>query len=113
MIEKFEDRNLSGTINIKMDDAKGTWVGDKGRIVSSIVSIANEYMNAGYTLTLRQLYYQLVARDIIPNHDKVYKKIGTIKDDCVYSGLIDWGAFEDRGRVPQTAYCEESVPDLE
>lgn len=29
--------------------------------------IINEYQEQGYDLTLRQLYYQFVARDIIPN----------------------------------------------
>ena len=75
MIEKFEDRTLTGTINIKMDDSKGRWIGDKAVIVRAIIDISREYYNAGYTLTLRQLYYQLVSRDVIPNHDKVYAKI--------------------------------------
>lgn len=111
MIEKFEERTLTGTINIKMDDAKGRWVGDKSVIVRAIVDISREYYNAGYTLTLRQLYYQLVSRDVIPNHDKVYAKISSIKDDCVYSGEVDWECFEDRGRVPKIAYFEDNVAD--
>lgn len=64
MKEKFENRTLIGSIKIKMDDAKGIWYGDKKEIVDAIISIAEEYDNDGYVLTLRQLYYQLVARDI-------------------------------------------------
>ena len=94
-----------------MDDAKGIWYGDKKEIVDAIISIAEEYDNDGYVLTLRQLYYQLVARDIVPNHDKVYSKISSIKDDVVYSGLVDWEIFEDRGRVPTVAYFENNVKD--
>ncbi len=109
MKEKFTDRQLSGPIKIKMDNSKGTWIGDKAVIVNHIISISEDYMEAGDTLTLRQLYYQLVARDIIPNHDKVYKKISSIKDDVVYSGLVDWSTFEDRGRKPVTAYYEDDV----
>ena len=111
MKELFESRNLQGSISIKMDEHKGIWNANKGVICSNIIAIAEEYLNKGYTLTLRQLYYQLVSRDIIPNHDKVYKKISSIKDDIVYSGLVDWRAFEDRGRVPVRAYSEESIPD--
>ena len=33
--------------------------------------IISEYQSAGYVLTLRQLYYQLVSRDVIPNTDQV------------------------------------------
>lgn len=111
MREKFENRNLHGSIKIKMDEAKGYWIGDKNTVVNAIIDIAEEYDDGGYVLTLRQLYYQLVSRDIIPNHDKVYSKISSIKDDVVYSGLVDWDVFEDRGRVPILAYFEENIPN--
>jgi len=111
MREFFEKRTLTGIINIKMDDVKGTWRGDKAEIAKAIKDIAKEYQNDNYILTLRQLYYQLVSRDIVPNHDKVYKKISSIKDDVVYSGLVDWDVFEDRGRVPSIAYYENSIAD--
>lgn len=111
MKEKFENRTITGTIKIMMDDHKGIWSEDKSVIVQKIIEISEEYQKAGDTLTLRQLYYQLVSRDIIPNHDKVYKKISSIKDDVVYSGLVDWNVFEDRGRKPVMAYSEESVAD--
>jgi len=110
MREHFENRSLEGSIRIKMDDAKGIWEADKSIICNAIIDISAEYQRGGYTLTLRQLYYQLVSRDIIPNHDKVYNKISTIKDDLVYSGKVDWNVFEDRGRVPTVAYFEDSVP---
>lgn len=109
MKEHFESRRLEGAIKIKMDAEKGIWHGDKLEVVSHIVNIAKEYLAEGYVLTLRQLYYQLVSRDVIPNHDKVYAKISSIKDDVVYSGLVDWDAFEDRGRIPSQAYYEDSV----
>lgn len=109
MKEKFKDSKLTGSIKIKMDEAKGTWEADKETIVSHIIRICEEYQRQRDTLTLRQLYYQLVANDIIPNHDKVYKKLGGIKDDVVYAGLVDWSIFEDRGRKPMVAYYEDSV----
>lgn len=109
MKERFKDIKLRGGINIRMDEHKGYWTDRKERIISHIVDICEEYSSEGYVLTLRQLYYQLVARDIIPNHDKVYKKISTLKDEAVYGGLIDWDVFEDRGRVPHSPYYEDSV----
>ena len=61
-------------------------------------SVIQDYQRQGYTLTLRQLYYQLVAQDYIPNSDKSYKQLGGIISDARLAGLIDWGAIEDRTR---------------
>lgn len=73
--------------------------------------ILEDYAGQGYRLTLRQLYYQLVARDIIPNTVKEYNKLGTT---CVIgrmNGLIDWNAIEDRLRRPQLKYYVDGVAD--
>jgi len=60
--------------------------------------IIAEYMAAGFKLTLRQLYYQFVARDLIPNTQRSYKRLGSIINDGRLAGLIDWEAIEDRTR---------------
>jgi hypothetical protein len=110
MREFFESRKLTGTVILALDAAR-TWTADKLTVVKQILSIVTDYQGRGYRLTLRQLYYQLVAADAIPNHDKVYKKIGTILDDCRYSGKLDWDAIEDRGRVPKLPYFVDGVED--
>lgn len=56
----------------------------------------------GYTLTLRQLYYKLVSRDIIPNTQRSYDNIGRLVNDARLAGLIDWSALEDRTRNLQS-----------
>lgn len=61
-------------------------------------SIIEEYAAQGYVLTLRQLYYQFVARDLIENRQSEYKRLGSIIADGRLAGLIDWDAIEDRGR---------------
>ena len=66
--------------------------------INRINAIIEEYLDAGYTLTVRQLYYQLVARDIIPNNEKSYKQTTSIVNDARIAGLIDWDAIEDRTR---------------
>lgn len=60
--------------------------------------IIEEYAKQGYTLTLRQLYYQFVARDLIANRQSEYKRLGSIIADARLAGLVDWDAIEDRGR---------------
>jgi hypothetical protein len=61
-------------------------------------AIIAEFMAQGFVLTLRQLYYQFVARDLIENKQTEYKRLGTIIRDGRRAGLIDWSAIEDRTR---------------
>lgn len=60
--------------------------------------IIAEYQAQGFTLTLRQLYYQFVSRDLIPNTVQSYKSLGDVVNDGRLAGLIDWDAIEDRTR---------------
>ncbi len=67
-------------------------------LIGTADKILNEYARQGYRLSLRQLYYQLVARDIIENTVKSYKRIGNLVSDARLAGLLDWDRIEDRGR---------------
>ena len=75
-----------------------------------IVGIAEEYQQQGYKLTLRQLYYQLVSRDIIPNKQAEYKKISHILKHGRMAGIVDWNIIEDRIRVPYIPYWCTGIP---
>ena len=66
--------------------------------IDRINGIIAEYQKAGYTLTLRQVYYQLVARAIIENTEKSYTNVGNLVNNGRLAGLIDWDAIEDRTR---------------
>ena len=66
--------------------------------IATANSIIEEYQRAGLTLTLRQLYYQFVARDLIPNSERSYKSLGSVISKGREAGLISWRAIEDRGR---------------
>jgi hypothetical protein len=65
--------------------------------------IITQYQAQGYRLTLRQLYYQLVTRNAIPNTEKMYGKISRTLSDARLAGLVDWDAIEDRIRKPRRA----------
>ncbi|GHT59518.1 hypothetical protein FACS1894109_15590 [Spirochaetia bacterium] len=67
-------------------------------LIQKINGIIAEYDEAGYSLTLRQVYYQLVARGIIPNNERSYKNVGELINKGRLAGLIDWYAIEDRTR---------------
>lgn len=69
------------------------------KLIQQMDEIVTEYENKGYRLTLRQCYYQLVARGIIENTIQSYKNIAKLLDNGRKAGLIDWQAVEDRTRT--------------
>lgn len=72
--------------------------GSSAEIISLANGIIAEYQADGFALTLRQLYYQMVARDLIENNLRSYKRIGGILANARKAGLVDWNAIEDRTR---------------
>lgn len=67
-------------------------------LISEVNQIISDYDAQGYFLTLRQIYYQLVTRNIIKNEDKSYDNLGNLVRDARLTGNIDWFAVEDRTR---------------
>jgi len=67
-------------------------------IIEAANKIITEYECDGHDMTLRQLYYQFVARGLFENADKNYSKLGSIINDGRLAGLVSWTAIDDRGR---------------
>lgn len=83
MLEKFQELSFYASSRELIDRAN---------------FIINEYNEKGYRLTLRQLYYQFVARQWIQNTMRNYKKLGSVVNHARLAGLIDWDGIEDRTR---------------
>jgi hypothetical protein len=66
--------------------------------IDHAVTIIAEYSAQGFNLTLRQLYYQFVSRDLIKNQQREYNRLGDIVSKARRAGLIDWLAIVDRTR---------------
>lgn len=96
-------------------------------MIKRVNEIVTRYSKMGYDLTLRQVYYQFVARDLLPetwadpktgstNNEKSYKKLGDIISDARMAGLLDWYAIVDRTRsmysVPHWNDPEHAIGDL-
>jgi len=81
-------------------------------LIETANEICNDYMSQGYTLTLRQLYYQFVARGIIENTIKSYNNLGGLINDARLAGLIDWDAIEDRTRNLEKQGTWDSPKDI-
>lgn len=60
--------------------------------------IVDDMIAQGYVMTVRQLYYQLVATDQIVNSLQSYKRLAGIVNDARLAGLMRWDGFEDRMR---------------
>jgi hypothetical protein len=97
---------------------------DKKVIINLVNNILSEYQAEGYDLTVRQIYYQFVARDLFPderkwrqipdtnkwvkdpngtkNAEPNYKWLAEILTEARMAGLIDWDMIVDRGRETVT-----------
>lgn len=90
-------------------------------LVAKCNRIIEDWQSQGYTLTLRQLYYQLIGLDWFPenrrwtqipgtnrykrdpngtkNAQPNYDWLGETISNARLAGLVDWDAIEDRTRV--------------
>lgn len=67
-------------------------------MIDQINEIVDDYAAQGFRLTVRQVYYQLVSTDVIPNDVRAYQRLVQTITDGRLAGLIDWDAIEDRNR---------------
>lgn len=89
-----------------------TFRGDKAALIEQADQIIQTYDRDGYTLTLRQLYYQFVSRDVIPNTEASYKSLGKLVTDARQAGLLPWDGIEDRGRERKAWLVEEDIQEI-
>lgn len=85
---------------------------DSLALIERANEIIDEYLAEGYQLTLRQLYYQFVARDLIANKQSEYKRLGSVINDGRLAGLIDWEAIEDRTRNLESLSHWDDPPEI-
>lgn len=91
---------------------------DQRHAIAAARAICEDYAEQGYNLTLRQVYYQFVARDLFPaarryaqvgkrwvrdpdgtpNAEPNYKWLGDVLAKARMAGLLDWDYLTDRTR---------------
>lgn len=87
------------------------------RILRFSKSIIDEFQVDGFDVTLRQLYYKMIARDLFPeawkdeegnkNNPKSYGKFKAIIGNGRLGGFVDWDSIVDRTRkVKRQAHWE-------
>ncbi len=79
--------------------ARGLYVKTR-RLIHEADEILSSYWRdgEGFALTLRQLFYQFVARGRLANKPSEYERLGRTMTDARYLGLIDWDMLIDRTR---------------
>lgn len=80
----------------------------------NIIEQANEFIAnfdaEGYTPTLRQIYYQFIGHDLLPNTERSYNRLQSIITNGRLAGLISWTSVEDRNRTCRTwSYNEDEL----
>jgi len=83
------------------------WSGKKRQVFEKVKEVVDDFQSQGYRMTLRQLYYQLVSKDVIPNIASEYAKLSTLLTEARMYGYIDWDFIEDRIRVPKKTWRVE------
>lgn len=83
-----------------IDAPTGPCIYDTQEFIAKITEILERFEGQGYKMTLRQLYYQLVAAAYIPNCLASYRVLGRLIANGRMAGLFDWDTIEDRMRKP-------------
>lgn len=67
-------------------------------LIEVINKTITEFNEGGFSLTVRQIYYQLAHANIIPLTAESYGSLQNLIANGRMAGLISWTAIEDRGR---------------
>lgn len=80
-------------------------------LLNYINEIVSRCVELGLHPTVRQIYYQLVARNIIKNDQTNYDAISRLITNGRMGGLVDWDAIEDKNRKTHMHYFNYGVED--
>ncbi|MBF0383683.1 MAG: hypothetical protein HQL69_21900 [Magnetococcales bacterium] len=62
-----------------------------------------------WPMTLRQIYYRVVAALLVPNKQAQYRRIGKVMSTLRWEEIVPWSAIEDRTRTTTT---KRGLPDV-
>lgn len=80
--------------------------------IGRVNDILDEYKAQGFDLTVRQIYYQFVARDWLKNTLKDYKALASTINDARLAGKIDWDRIVDRTRFLRSVNTWDSPESI-
>jgi hypothetical protein len=77
-----------------------------------LIETAQAILAAFHPMTVRQVYYQLVSRQVIENNRGQYQAVSNALVDARKDGVIPWDWIEDRLRRPRTVAMWEDLADF-
>jgi hypothetical protein len=80
---------------------RGAWTDAKSARLKTVLGVLKD-LRTYWPLTLRQVYYQLVASGVIANNVGEYKKLSQLLSQARIDELLPWEALEDRARSMQS-----------
>ncbi len=78
----------------------------------ALIAMAKEILADGHPMTVRQVYYQLVSRQVIKNNRGQYQAVSNALVDARREGVIPWDWIEDRLRRPRHVSMWAGLPDF-
>lgn len=78
----------------------------------AIIETARQVLSEYHPMTVRQVYYQLVARQVIKNTRTQYQAVSNALVDARQDGTIPWSWIEDRLRRPRSVSMWADLPDF-
>jgi hypothetical protein len=79
---------------------------------SALIQTAAEILSQHHPMTVRQVYYRLVSRQVIENTRSGYQSVSKALVAARREGLILWAQIEDRLRRPRCAPMWSGLPDF-
>jgi len=77
-----------------------------------LIEAAREILQENHPMTIRQIYYQLVSRQVIENSLAAYKRVSKALVSALQEGLIPWEWIEDRLRRPRAVSMWSDLKDF-
>lgn len=78
----------------------------------AMLDVAQEVLRETHPMTVRQVYYQLVSRQVIENNRGQYQAVSNLLRDARKDGVIPWDWIEDRTRRPRPVQMWDDLADF-
>lgn len=77
-----------------------------------LINTARAILAAYHPMTVRQVYYQLVSKQVIDNNRSQYQAVSNALVDARKEGVIPWTWIEDRLRRPRAVNMWDDLSDF-
>ena len=79
---------------------------------TELLQHAGAVLNEWHPMTVRQVYYRLVSRQVVENNRGAYQKVSDVLVTARKEGAIPWEWIEDRTRRPRAVSMWDNLSDF-